>query len=252
MSTLTRKQREMAEREAGILEVARRLLASEGYIKLNMDRIAEAMEYSKGTIYHHFRSKEDIIVALDIQAHETMVTLFRMAASWEGRPRHRMAAAGVASVLKNRLHPDHPQIEQITCNPAILEKATEMRQVQLRQAEGACMSLLAEIVGDALKIRDLSLPHEVSPEDLVFGLWAMSSGAYGIIDAGIPLVEKGVTQPLAALWHNFNMLLDGYGWRPSSHEEDYSEVRRRAWQQLFAPHYAEHEPDWVGSAPAGP
>jgi AcrR family transcriptional regulator len=245
MGTAGRKQREIEEREAKILQVSRRILASEGYIKLNMDRIAAEIEYAKGTVYQHFRNKEDIIVALDIEAHQAMADLFRLAATFDGSTRHRMTAVGVASNLKNQLYPDHLQIDRITCNPAILEKATEERQERLRDSEGACMAVLADLVRVALDDHDLCLPEHVAPEDLVFGLWAMSSGAYEIISSGIPLFENGVTNPMAALWHNFTMLLDGYGWKPLSHEENYLEIGRRAWVELFSKDYSEFEPVWL-------
>ena len=245
MGTASRKQREIEEREAKILEVARRILASEGYIKLNMDRIAAEIEYAKGTVYQHFRNKEDIIVALDIEGHKVMAELFRMAASFEGTPRHRMTAIGVASNLKNQLYPDHLQIDRITSNPAIFEKATEERQEQLRETEGACMAVLLELVCEAVDRKDLCLPEATAPGDLVFGLWAMSSGAYDIISTGIPLADHGVANPMAALWHNFTMLLDGYGWKPLSHEEDYVDARRRAWTEIFAAEYGAYEPTWL-------
>lgn len=245
MSTLSRKQREIQEREARILEAARSMLATEGYLKLNMDRIAERIEYSKGTVYQHFRNKEDIIVALDIHAYQTMEDLFRRASAFDGPPRFRMAAVGVASVLSNRLHPDHSQILQVTCNPAILDKASETRRQQRKQVEGACMFVLAGIVRDAVEVGHLCLGVETAPEDLVFGLWSMSTGAYEIMASGIPLLDKGVRRPLDALWNNFNMLLDGYGWKPLSSEQDYADVRRRAWQKLFAADYASFEPDWL-------
>jgi hypothetical protein len=63
--------------------------------------------------------------------------------------------------------------------------------------------------------------------------------------AGIPLVETGVTDPPRALWHNFTMLLDGYGWKPLSHEDDYLEVGRRVWKELFAADYSQYSPGWI-------
>ena len=47
-----------------MLETARRLLLEIGYNGLTMERIAEAAEYSKGTIYNHFPCKEEIIAEL--------------------------------------------------------------------------------------------------------------------------------------------------------------------------------------------
>ena len=40
MSTLTRKQREIRQREETILDIARKVLVEQGYAGFNMDRIA--------------------------------------------------------------------------------------------------------------------------------------------------------------------------------------------------------------------
>ena len=82
--TLTRKQREVHDREGRILEVARSMIVDDGYHGLSMDRIAEVMEYSKGTIYQHFSCKEDILMALVNQTMERRLDLFRRAAAFRG------------------------------------------------------------------------------------------------------------------------------------------------------------------------
>ena len=43
------------------------MLRRDGYLKLNMDRVGQAIEYAKGTVYRHFDNKEDIIVALGVE-----------------------------------------------------------------------------------------------------------------------------------------------------------------------------------------
>ena len=68
MGTLTRKQREIREREQLLLRVARKMLIEQGYSGLSMDQLAEATEYSKGTVYQHFSTKEDLVTALAIES----------------------------------------------------------------------------------------------------------------------------------------------------------------------------------------
>ena len=64
MATSTRKARELEAREALILDTAQRLVEERGYLGMNMDLVAEATEYSKGTIYQHFSCKEELLSAL--------------------------------------------------------------------------------------------------------------------------------------------------------------------------------------------
>ena len=77
METLSPKKREILERENRILEVARPIVVREGYNGINMDRIAELVNYSKGTIYNHFSCKEEIIIALAIQSATKRTELFQ-------------------------------------------------------------------------------------------------------------------------------------------------------------------------------
>ncbi len=64
---MTRKQREIRQREAYLLDVARKMLMEHGFSGLSMDRLAEATEYSKGTVYQHFSTKEDLVAALAVR-----------------------------------------------------------------------------------------------------------------------------------------------------------------------------------------
>jgi TetR/AcrR family transcriptional regulator, fatty acid metabolism regulator protein len=60
--SLKEKQRE--EREALILQAAEDVLMEKGYHEACIDEIASRVGIAKGTVYLHFPSKEDLIVAL--------------------------------------------------------------------------------------------------------------------------------------------------------------------------------------------
>ncbi|MEZ6119082.1 MAG: TetR/AcrR family transcriptional regulator [Pirellulaceae bacterium] len=195
MNTLSRKQREIQERENRILEVSRPILLREGYHGLRMDRVAEQLEYSKGTIYNHFDCKEEIIIALAIQTTEKRLQLFQQAASFQGRPRERMVAIRIATELFVMSYPEHFLVEQIIRGPSIWEKASEKRRNTMRSCESRCMGIVAGIVRDAIARNDIRLPAEMTPEDLVFGLWSLTYGAHTIIKTTDSLSELGIAKP---------------------------------------------------------
>lgn len=234
MQTLTRKQREREDREARILDLARAMLRNVGYLGLNMDRIAAEMEYSKGTIYQHFPNKEEIILALANQALEQRCQMFERAATWSGRSRERIAAIGAAAEEFVERYPSHFAVEQIVRSSSIWEKTTEKRRDFMQGCEGRCMQIVGGIVRDGLAQGDLTLPEERSPEDLVFGLWSLNFGAYTIVTSSDSLEEHGIRDPIAALRHNQNQMLDGYGWRPLSDDFDYFEAMDRIRREVFA------------------
>ena len=64
MGITERREREKEEIRHKILDAARELFAAEGYEKVTMRRIAEAIEYSPTAIYLHFKDKDDLVRAL--------------------------------------------------------------------------------------------------------------------------------------------------------------------------------------------
>lgn len=64
MGITERREREREELRRKILDAAREMFATEGYEKVTMRGIAEAIEYSPTAIYHHFRDKDDVVQCL--------------------------------------------------------------------------------------------------------------------------------------------------------------------------------------------
>jgi AcrR family transcriptional regulator len=64
MGITERREREREEIRRKILDAAREQFATEGYEKVTMRGIADAIEYSPTTIYHHFEDKDDVVRCL--------------------------------------------------------------------------------------------------------------------------------------------------------------------------------------------
>jgi len=64
MGITERREREREEVRKKILDAARDLFTAEGYDRVTMRRIADAIEYSPTTIYLHFEDKDDLVRAL--------------------------------------------------------------------------------------------------------------------------------------------------------------------------------------------
>ena len=71
---MERREREREEIRRKILDAARDLFTREGYDRVTMRRIAEAIEYSPTTIYNHFQDKDALVQAL---CHEDFARLFQ-------------------------------------------------------------------------------------------------------------------------------------------------------------------------------
>ncbi len=77
MGVTERRERERVEIRQKILDAARELFATEGYERVTMRRIAEAIEYSPTTIYHHFEDKDDLVNALCEEDFSRLLAVFR-------------------------------------------------------------------------------------------------------------------------------------------------------------------------------
>ena len=209
IDTRQRKERELAEREERILAIAREQLVRDGYHGLSMDRIAATLGYSKGTIYNHFSCKEEIVIALAVETMEKRVELMRRAAGFKGSTRERLAAVGVAAGLFVQLYADHFKFEQILRLDSIWEKTTEKRRNLVRDCESSCMHVVGGIVRDAVSRDEVTLPEGTVPEDIVFGLWAMTFGTYSIMSTSDSLASLGVKDPQRTMNHHID---HGFGW----------------------------------------
>ena len=77
MGIVERRERERVEVRRKIMDAARELFATEGYEKVTMRRIAEAIEYSPTTIYHHFEDKDDLVNALCEEDFSRLLAVFQ-------------------------------------------------------------------------------------------------------------------------------------------------------------------------------
>lgn len=60
MGTKERKERERKERKENIINIAEKVFFEDGYVNANMDKIANEVELSKGTLYLYFSNKEEL------------------------------------------------------------------------------------------------------------------------------------------------------------------------------------------------
>ncbi len=233
-SSMPRKQRELYEREQLILDTAQKILQHEGLQSLTMDRVAAEIEYSKGTVYNHFCSKEEIISGISCRCMINLIEMFGRARDYPGNHRERIAAIGVAHSLYAQLHPAELQNMQIIKSSAVREKIAAEKQQQLLQLEQQVTGIVLDIVKDAMRDGDLPTDQPCLPDSIVLGLWTMGYGSNLLHLSGIPFDQLGMQQPLEMVWLNSHKLLDSYQWQPLSSSFDIKKLRDRLCNELFA------------------
>lgn len=235
MPVLTRKQREFAQRENLVLETARRLLLENGYSGLTMERIAEAAEYSKGTIYNHFPCKEEIVAELACRVLHGKAVFVERAAVCKGRPRERIAAIGEAAMLFVRLYPEDMRIMQILQSQVFMRKVPQEQWERVRAQERRVLNAITGVVRDAIAHADLPAEKFSGPlcEDLAFGICCVIDGGHSVISRHASLEDLGPKDPHQAIAQTLDLLADGCGWRPLSNEMDFDAVRERIRSTVF-------------------
>ncbi|PWV61181.1 TetR/AcrR family transcriptional regulator [Plasticicumulans acidivorans] len=232
--TMARKERERAAREELILEQARRMLAESGYLDLNLDELARRVEYSKGTLYQHFSSKEDLVMAIAVRGLQARAGLFERALGFRGaNTRECVQAISVAAGQFCHAFPDYFEVETLVKLSSFALRASELRRNQLGLAVGRGFRCVQGIVQAALHLGDLPAHAHLAPERIAFALASVSVGSE--IMGRLPELRllAGIDNLAAVVRENQSLLLDGCGWKPLRSEYDMAAVDRRIRAEVF-------------------
>ena len=71
----SKRKKSFIEREHEIMALAEQIMESDGFSALTMDKVVAGSSCSKGTVYNHFGSKEDLICGLCIKSMREMLVL---------------------------------------------------------------------------------------------------------------------------------------------------------------------------------
>src|SRR5215831_14486535 len=228
----TRKERDRAAREELILDHAQRILLRDGFQNLNLDELAEAVEYSKGTLYLHFKTKEDIALAVVARALKQRAEFFERVLQFQGRSREKARAIGFACCHFAKEYPDYYNVEMMLKSQSFWEKADETRQHQYAIQGGRCFRVMHRLVTEGFEKGDL-LPGKMSPEHIVFGIASTAIGSHIMGRNTHMLMMAGIEDPLQALCQIVDVFLDGLGWKPLSCDLDNGALDRRIKKEIF-------------------
>ncbi len=231
-ATTARKERERAAREELILDHAQRLLLRDGYQNLNLDELAEAVEYSKGTLYLHFSNKEDLALSVATRALEERADLFEQANQFTGKTRERIRAVGVACGEFARQHPDYFHVELMLKSASFWDRASEERKHLHSLQASRTFLAVNNLVQEAFRVGDIS-KIRTRPEEVTFGLIAVSMGSHIAAASREIAVACALADPFAVALKNADIFCDGIGWKPLFADWDYVATDQRIRKELF-------------------
>lgn len=219
MGTKERRQREFSEREDLILDVALDLIRQDGLLNLQMGRLAEKCEYAVGTLYLHFSSKEDLLLALVTRVFRDYISLVRRAQAWAAPSRDRMFAVGVADLVFVRRYPDYFRIAQYSLCEVSWQAASPDRRKAFLEANDPLVEIVSGIVEDARRLGDLE-PTGQTAQEMAVGVWALCGGFHNLVHAEGVLADFSVLDPYKLMCRHLLGLLDGFRWKPISDPSD--------------------------------
>ena len=232
MGISERKQRAWQEREQLILTHADRLLKLHGYLGLNLDHLAEEIEYSKATIYNHFGSKEDLVVAVSTVHAKLRTELFHHALELDGLTREKMLVIGIAADRMARFYPHSFQITQLAQTASIWEKASPKTQEAFLGHACESMDIAGKIISEAKACGDLS--DHYPDNTILCGLASITKGAHLLGDQPM-LPGEGIEHgPADLLLLNCHIFLDGVEWKPLSADHDFAESEAKIRERYFS------------------
>ncbi|MGH1485521.1 MAG: TetR/AcrR family transcriptional regulator [Cellvibrionaceae bacterium] len=206
-------------REEEILDKALEIISVEGIVALTMDKLVANIGYSKGTIYNHFSSKEDVLAGLCNRNMRTVMNFFLRAAALEVSARDKMTAIGFAYMVSVLLSPQHFALV-MNAKTELFEKASDARREEHDHLDQKLFGVMFGIIESAIENKELILQPQVDGQQVSFSLWAMSFGTIGLLLNGEKACSTmtGMMLEDRVITHG-NIVMDGLGWQASTRDQ---------------------------------
>jgi AcrR family transcriptional regulator len=145
MPEVRRKQQRSIDTQRKVLRVARRLFARKGFSGTSTGEILERAGISRGALYHHYASKQDILQAVFEELQEELAERVRQAAAAERRPERTLRAAA-DGFLDACLDRDVQQIVLIDA-PSVLPWSVWQR-IQSEHVLGVLVEVIEQAIAE--------------------------------------------------------------------------------------------------------
>ena len=231
MTELSKAEQKRLTREEELIDLAIEIIAEQGPGSLTLEKLTARSNYSKGTIYNHFSSKEDCLSALCCRAVLSITECFGKAMGFNGTLREKALAIHYAYQLYSRLHPTLFQVVLVSKAPGVRDKTSEKRIECMDKLEDQINNLTDSMFIHAMQQGEITNPN-VTAETASFANWAMSFGTLALSNSAAEATIVSRLDQDFVLLNNINFLLDGIGWQPLSSEWDYADSWQRIAQYL--------------------
>jgi AcrR family transcriptional regulator len=174
MGIRERKQREFEKRKNLIISTAQELFSKSGFVGVTLDDIAAKIEFSKGTIYSHFDSKEEIVAQILLAQLNNLLAMLQ-----ESARSSRTADEGIRRCLQayRQFYQQNPEYFQLLFFVDIFSnryRIPEPLLEEIQMQKVACLQEFQKVLARGISARELQKHH--SAKELAFVLWGMLNG----------------------------------------------------------------------------
>lgn len=222
MSPSPLSQSDYLAREQEIMDATLELLDTMDVSQLTMDKVVKHVPYSKGTVYNHFSSKEDLLSGISNFALRRMIGLFSRIEPDMGCSRERLVLFCFAYLIYAIQNPVLFRTALCAKSPSVLGKTSADRQEEHEQLEAKLMSVWLGSVDDGISENNFSLPDNMSKHQVCFSLWSTSYGTIMLLNEEIEQCtgRRGMILE-REFFNSLSLMLDGLNWHPLSSQQDY-------------------------------
>lgn len=146
-----------------IFNAAIEVFAESGFDQAKMDDIARAAGVAKGTIYYHFKSKEELFVGLMNEGVQKLIDRARRYLNSHKSPTDQLLA-----LVENQIHfyVQNGKLAKLLLNEAF---GTKTRQVQFRRKIGEYLQLIEEVMIEGNRLGEFQIKHVPEAASAIFG-----------------------------------------------------------------------------------
>lgn len=242
MSPKIFSQEEKDARELEMLTCAKEIIRTQGEANLTIDKLVKMLPYSKGTVYNHFKNKEDIMVAISMHHMKSVSDIFVRALSFNGNSREKALAIHIGSLLHAQAYPEDFMIG-VTCKTAgCTMKGSDERQNQQQQTESSLVAPIFAHFKKALEAGECSPPDHMSVEQLAFACWSADFGTQVLLMGDFQGCSVRSSLDLEReLINTINLIHDGMHWHPLAKDFDWQASVKRIKEEIFSDEVAKIE-----------
>jgi AcrR family transcriptional regulator len=155
------KEKQRQEREALILQAAEAVLLEKGYYEMSIDEIAARVGIAKGTVYLHFSSKEELVLALVERDMQKLLDIVEYNVALETSSRGKLEI--IFETIYSAFFDKHMRIPYLLNNNAELRRLFEEKREWKREKWEQVLSLIQMLLeeGKANGEFDPELPTSI-------------------------------------------------------------------------------------------